>query len=217
MAGYSFFNFREPNPTHTCLATLEKQGFVNHLITQNVDRLHHKAGQQRVIELHGNNETMLCMSCREMMTRAQFQDLLQASNPEWSRVFSNTSMTRPDGDVDLGQVDYSQFNVPGCPCGGLMKPEIVFFGENVPVDIVAKAMDVVCKADGILTIGSSLQVYSVFRFLQAADKNHIPIGILNIGPTRADDLRSVELKLEGRSGQVLPVVLSRILVKPISY
>eukprot|EP00026_Physarum_polycephalum_P011508 Phypoly_transcript_11739.p1 GENE.Phypoly_transcript_11739~~Phypoly_transcript_11739.p1 ORF type:complete len:223 (+),score=20.39 Phypoly_transcript_11739:491-1159(+) len=211
MYGFIYFTNRVPNPTHTCLATLEHQGMVNHLITQNVDGLHLKAGHKRVIELHGSSSSILCLQCKKRMSREEFQAVLQANNPDWLTRFKAAPTTRPDGDADLGVVDYSSFVVPDCPhCGGMLKPEVVFFGESVPMDVVNKAMNIVTESDGVLAIGTSLQVFSIFRFIKAADQKNIPIGIVNIGPTRADDLPNIQFKIEAKSGQILPMVISNI-------
>lgn len=211
MYGFLYFSNRQPNPTHTSLATLEKQGMVHHLITQNVDGLHLKAGHQRVIELHGISRSIACLQCKQKLKREEFQAILQALNPDWVNTFRAVPTTRPDGDADLGVVDYSSFKVPDCAnCGGMLKPEVVFFGESVPSDVVTKAMGIVTESDGVLAIGTSLQVYSIFRFIKAADSKDIPIGIINIGPTRGDELKNLAFKIEARSGVILPLALANI-------
>jgi NAD-dependent deacetylase sirtuin 4 len=213
MHGWSFFSNSQPNPSHTCLSTLEQEGFVDYIITQNVDRLHHKAGSKRVIELHGHSSSVTCLNCSDEIPREYFQKKLAQLNHDWLHKHSfNSSTARPDGDVDLGNVDYSLFRLPNCEkCEvGVMKPTVVFFGENVPQKTVDFAMDLILQSDGLLCIGTSLQVYSAFRFVKAASEYNIPIGILNIGPTRADTLPCVFLKIEARSGEILPRVVTQI-------
>jgi len=140
------------------------------------------------------------------------QSLLISKNPSWAELSSEhvPSYTRPDGDAELNQgKPYDTFNVPPCPnCNsGILKPEVVFFGENVPSSIVKFAMDRVTESDGILVCGTSLMVYSAFRFVKAAVEHKIPVGVVNIGPTRADDV--ISFKVEGRCSEILPMLYSQ--------
>lgn len=204
------FGGLEPNTGHHILAKWEKRN-VDYIITQNVDRLHHKAGSTKVIELHGNSHHVSCLECGSTLERSDFQKLLKEANPNWKFVNRFTTekkeiLSRPDGDVEVAEeTSFENFVVPNCiSCGGLYKPTVVFFGANVPKDIVAQTTDIVKQADKMLVVGTSLMVYSAFRFAQTAYDNQIPIGILNMGPTRADTLAS--LKIELPSSQALEQV-----------
>ncbi|PRP86334.1 hypothetical protein PROFUN_05475 [Planoprotostelium fungivorum] len=212
MAAWKEFSSHQPNVGHKVIASMEKEGRIKHLITQNVDRLHLRAGSQHVTELHGNTHEVACLSCGYKVDRPQFQNILKDANPDWNpivteeplrepnpninspdkiRYYSDKSRQRADGDVDLGNVDYSKFNVPCCPnCReGIMKPCVVFFGESVPTEKVKYSMDMVSK------------VYSVYRFIHHAMHHDIPVAIVNIGPTRGDE--AAALKIEGQVGPVL--------------
>mmetsp|Transcript_5724 Transcript_5724/g.8003 ORF Transcript_5724/g.8003 Transcript_5724/m.8003 type:complete len:369 (-) Transcript_5724:44-1150(-) len=205
------FSSLEPNIGHRILAKWEQRN-LEHIITQNVDRLHHKAGSTRVIELHGNSHHVSCLGCGQTVERPEFQKLIKEANPNWKFVnrFLKTEkkeiLSRPDGDVEVAEeTSFDAFVVPNCnQCGGLYKPTVVFFGANVAKEVVAQTTDIVKQADKLLVIGSSLMVYSSFRFAQTAFDNKIPIGILNMGPTRADSLAS--LKIELPSSQALEKV-----------
>ena len=173
------------------------------LVTQNVDQLHYKAGSRKVVELHGTNSTVTCMSCTFTQPRLQLQRVLEKLNPS---MIAKSDIIRPDGDVELTADEVSRFQVPDCPkCGvGILKPNVVFFGDNVPQDRVANVRKEVGKSDAMLVVGSSLFVYSGYRFVTQAKELGIPIAVLNIGQTRADKL--VDLKIEARAGDVLPKI-----------
>jgi NAD-dependent SIR2 family protein deacetylase len=173
------------------------------LLTQNVDRLHQSAGHRQVIDLHGRLDLVRCMGCGAKTPRNEFQDTLGRANAEWLAL---DAADAPDGDADLDHADFSSFNVPSCEsCGGILKPDVVFFGENVPREIVATAQDHLSQADAMLVVGSSLMVYSGFRFVQAAARREIPIAAVNLGRTRADDL--LTLKVEERCEAALAFLL----------
>jgi len=181
----------EPNGAHRALARLETQGIVGQLITQNVDGLHTAAGSRNVIDLHGRLDTVRCMQCRHTMPRADLQQLLLAANPAWAEVGGRVA---PDGDVDIEGWDYGEFRVPECPeCGGIVKPDVVFFGENVPRERVDRAFESLAHADALLVVGSSLMVYSGFRFAEAAATAGKPIAAINLGRTRADHLLALKI------------------------
>jgi len=185
LVGWPRFGHAVPNGTHHALAALEASGRIEVLLTQNVDVLHQRAGSTRVIDLHGRLDTVRCMGCERRSEREVLQQRLLLANPGWDALDAGIA---PDGDADL-ETDFSSFVVPDCEqCGGLLKPDVVFFGENVPRDRVETVHAHLQRADAMLVVGSSLMVYSGFRFVQAAAKAGLPIAALNRGRTRADDL-----------------------------
>jgi NAD-dependent SIR2 family protein deacetylase len=203
MVGWQRFGQAKPNDAHHALARLEADGRSQLLLTQNVDRLHQAAGSREVIDLHGRLDLVRCMACSNTIRRAEFQDQLIRLNASWGRL---DAATLPDGDADLDGLDFSAFAVPACACcGGILKPDVVFYGENVPRDQVAEAQRHLAEADAMLIVGSSLMVYSGYRFALAAAQRGIPIAAVNIGRTRADDL--LALKIEQRCETALSFLL----------
>jgi len=202
--GWPRWSSFQPNIAHRTLARWEESGKLSCLVTQNVDQLHYKAGSRKVVELHGTNSTVTCMNCSFTQPRLQLQRVLEELNPS---MVAKTDIIRPDGDVELTAEEVSQFKVPDCPkCGtGILKPNVVFFGDNVPTDRVAAVRREVARSDAMLVVGSSLFVYSGYRFVTQAKDLGIPIAVINIGQTRADKI--VDLKLEAKAGDVLPRVL----------
>ncbi|MBV8472301.1 MAG: NAD-dependent deacetylase, partial [Hyphomicrobiales bacterium] len=159
---------------------------------QNVDRLHQAAGSANVIDLHGRLDRVRCMACGERVTREAVQRDLARLNAGWLDL---EAAEAPDGDADLDAVDFSSFLAPPCPsCGGLLKPDVVFFGESVPRARVEAAIDHLERADAMLVVGSSLMVYSGFRFAEAAARAGKPIAAVNLGRTRADDLLALKVE-----------------------
>ena len=201
--GWQRFSKAQPNAAHRALAGLEARGRLDALITQNVDRLHHAAGSRQVIELHGDLSKVRCLECDAVQTRAAYQAELRAANPRWhAAVFRYT----PDGDAELGEDSHRDFSVPACrDCGGLLKPDVVMFGEAVPKTRVGDARAAVDRADALLVVGSSLMVFSGFRFARQAAERGKPIAIVNQGRTRADDLAT--LKVEADCTRVLTAAL----------
>ncbi len=198
-----FFGQAQPNDAHHALARLESNGQCQLLLTQNVDRLHQAAGSREVIDLHGRLDLVRCMACSTTIRRVDFQDELIRLNAPWARL---DAAALPDGDADLDGLDFSAFAVPSCRCcGGVLKPNVVFYGENVPRDQVAEAQRRLEAADAMLIVGSSLMVYSGYRFALAAAQRGIPIAAVNIGKTRADDL--LALKVEERCEAALSFLL----------
>jgi NAD-dependent SIR2 family protein deacetylase len=192
MIGWRRFGEAVPNDAHHALARLEARGQSHILLTQNVDRLHQAAGSRAVIDLHGRLDLVRCVACSATSRRVDFQDELVLLNAAWIDL---DALALPDGDADLDHRDFSGFAVPACrSCGGIQKPDVVFFGENVPRDQVAAAQAALEKADAMLVIGSSLMVYSGFRFAQMAARRGIPIAAVNLGRTRADDLLTLKVK-----------------------
>lgn len=210
--GWPRFERARPNAAHRALSELEARGKVSQLITQNVDDLHQEAGSRAVVQLHGRNRLVVCLDCGGEFPRAEMQERLRACNmqwleaAQWDRLQGDEADFAPDGDADVAQHVVGGFEVPECRrCGGVLKPAVVFFGESVPKEKVDYAMSRVDQADALLVVGSSLTVWSGFRFARRACERGIPIAIVNIGPTRADDLAS--LKVEARCGEVLAGLL----------
>lgn len=180
-----------PNDTHHALATLEHAGRVATLVTQNVDSLHQKAGSRAVIDLHGRLDTVICLGCRTRSGRHHFQDKLQHLNPGFT---GQTAQLAPDGDADIDEMDFSAFQVPACEdCGGVIKPDVVFFGESVPRERVTTAMQALEAADAMLIIGSSLMVFSGYRFARRAAELGKPLVSVTRGVGRADDLLTFKI------------------------
>jgi NAD-dependent SIR2 family protein deacetylase len=191
LIGWRYFGRAKPNGAHVALAELERRGRIELLVTQNVDRLHEAAGSRNVVDLHGRLDAVRCMSCEQRIPRADFQQQLLANNPAWVQLDAREA---PDGDADLEGRDFSAFSVPACRyCGGTLKPDDVFFGESVPRDRVERAMRGVEDADAMLVVGSSLMVYSGFRFVQAAADAGKPVAAINLGRTRADHLLALKV------------------------
>jgi NAD-dependent SIR2 family protein deacetylase len=203
-AGWARIVGAQPNAAHHALARLEEGGVVRGIITQNVDGLHQAAGSRRVVELHGSLASVRCLACERITPREEHQERLRSLNAEWMDRLRNGGVeVAPDGDAELSAQVVESFRVPACEgCGGVLKPDVVFFGENVPAERVQDAWSLFDEADVLLVAGSSLTVYSGRRFIYRAEKEGVPIAIVNIGPTRADDLAAV--KVEGRLGSVLP-------------
>lgn len=204
--GWPKFRAAEPNAAHRAVAALERGGVVRGLITQNVDRLHHRAGSRRVIELHGALAEVACLGCGALEDRDALQARLLTLNPGWG---AREAELAPDGDAELDAPPAS-FRVADClACGGLLKPRVVFFGEQVPATTVEQAYAWVEEAELLLVLGSSLAVFSGLRFVRRAAAAGVPVAIVNCGPTRGDALAS--LKIEARVGDLLPRLAERLL------
>lgn len=204
--GWEHFHQATPNGCHTALATLEAHGKVHCLITQNVDGLHQAAGSQHVIDLHGRLDRVRCMGCEQRYPRHSFQVALKRHNPGWAHINATIA---PDGDADLDGVDFARFFVPDCPaCRGILKPDVVYFGEPVPRMRVEQGMAAVQQCDAVLVVGSSLMVFSGYRFVRAAAELNRPIAAINMGHTRADALLS--LKVEQPCDKALSHLLQQL-------
>lgn len=189
LVGWARVGHAQPGRAHKALATLEGRGVVSALVTQNVDGLHQKAGSERVIDLHGRLEQVMCLSCGARVPRADVQARLVGMNPEWAHL---NAPEAPDGDAKL-EGPFDDFHICDCEsCGGIMKPDVVFFGENVPKPRVDLAYEALRQSDALLAVGTSLMVFSGFRFCLAAHEAGTPIAIVNRGVTRADELASVK-------------------------
>ena len=192
----------QPNRAHAALAALERAGRVTMLVTQNVDGLHARAGQRALIDLHGRIDSVVCLDCSSPVARSDVQAQLASEHPEWTGL---RAATAPDGDADLERMDLRTFRSPSCrACGGLLKPDVVFFGENVPRERVDAAQVALQRADAMLVVGSSLMVYSGYRFTRTAHAAGKPLAILTRGITRADALAT--LKLDFDCGAALSAV-----------
>ena len=198
--GWPTFASAAPNEGHRALARLEAADRVAGVITQNVDRLHQDAGSSRVVELHGSLSEVRCLECGSITSRWQLQERLTTLNPGWLDRAANAA---PDGDAHLPRAATQGFRVPSCAaCGGVLKPNVVFFGENAAPDQVEAAWNVLRDASVLLVVGTSLTVYSGYRFVHTAAQNDTPIGIVNLGDTRGTPHASVQV--DGRTGVVLP-------------
>ena len=189
--GWPRFRAALPNASHAALAELERRGHVRLLLTQNVDGLHQRAGSRAVIDLHGRLDTVVCLGCGARTAREEIQLEIARANPAWQ---AGPARTAPDGDADLADEAVAGFTPPWCGrCRGLLKPDVVFFGEAVPRQRVDEAQRALQQADAMLVAGSSLMVWSGFRFARMAAAAGLPIAILNAGRTRADDLASLRI------------------------
>jgi NAD-dependent SIR2 family protein deacetylase len=189
--GWSVIANAKPNASHFALAQAESLGRISHIITQNVDSLHQQAGSKKVTELHGRLDKVICMTCRALIDRLRMDDLIEDLNPAIRKDLS-VEFT-PDGDAEVEAA--SDFRIPPCPgCGGILKPDVVFFGESVPTERVASTMEQLERAEALLVAGSSLTVNSGMRFARAANKSGKPIVIVNVGPTRADEIALAKIE-----------------------
>lgn len=206
MVGWPTVAAAEPNAAHHAVATLQRRGHVRGLVTQNVDGLHQRAGSTGVIELHGGLAAAHCLDCGKPEPRAVIQQRMELDNPDWR---GNRAPPSADGDALLERDDFDRFLVPAClHCGGVLKPDVVFFGESVPRDRVRATLDALEQADALLVAGSSLTVYSGFRFCLAANQAGKPVAAINLGQTRADPL--LALKTELPCDIALPALAMRL-------
>jgi NAD-dependent SIR2 family protein deacetylase len=201
--GWERMRRAEPNGGHRALATLERSGVVAHVITQNVDRLHRKGGSQKVTELHGALAEVGCLACGVVEDRDALQERILVLNPGW---VSCDAPTAPDGDAELPAHRVERFVVPGCSwCGGVLKPRVVFFGDNVPRAVVDEAYGVTDAADLLLVVGSSLAVFSGYRFLRRAVERGTPVAIVNRGQVRGEE--HAALKIDASTGETLEALV----------
>jgi len=200
--GWTSFSRAEPNPAHRALAALEHAGHLAGVITQNVDRLHHQAGSRRVVELHGALADVRCLGCGAAEPRPVLHARLIEANPGW---VERAGAIAPDGDAQLPEEDVARFRVVPCVCcGGVLKPDVVFFGGNVAEPTLVDAKALLAEAQLLLVVGSSLAVYSGYRFARWAAERSVPVAIVNLGPTRADALAALCVPL--LAGQALPAL-----------
>ena len=189
--GWSRMHEAVPNSGHHALARLEAGGGCLGVVTQNVDGLHEQAGSRRLVALHGRISDVVCLGCGDRLSRAVLQREMEALNPDWLARHA-TAPARPDGDVELD--DTGDFVVPRCDtCDGILKPDVVFFGESVPKDRVARCYAMVEEAEALVVLGSSLTVMSGFRFVRHAAKRGMPVVVVNRGRTRGDELATYKV------------------------
>jgi len=207
--GWRHMDETRPNAGHRAVAALEHHGVVNGVITQNVDLLHTKAGSRNVINLHGTYAQVICLSCGESMSRAELAEQLDALNPGFTEQVEAVGGSAVAPDADAVIADTTSFRYLDCSsCGGMLKPDIVYFGESVPKDIVQQAFSLVEGADALLVAGSSLTVFSGYRFVRHAAALDMPVAIVNHGPTRGDDLASI--KVDGRCSELLTLLADEL-------
>ena len=208
--GWPNVSSAKPNDAHKALVELEATGYVATLATQNVDRLHQKAGHKKVTDLHGRLDQVVCMDCGFLTSRERVQAWLWQHNPQLARMETIQTALRPDGDAEVHEEFVNQMKVPQCPrCSGLLKPNVVFYGSTVNKEIVNYLFNRLQKAKALLVIGTSLMVYSSFRFCKYASENQIPIACINQGLTRGDNLFS--LKVGGDCSEVLNQLVGCLL------
>ena len=207
MLGWPRVRIAQPNKAHLALATLQQRERISGLITQNVDTLHDQAGSQDVIELHGSLHRVLCLDCLQRSERDVIQRVMQDQNPYLAGV---DAVQAPDGDTLLDPAFEERFQVPHCPhCNGQrLKPDVVFFGENVAPQTAARAMAAVQQAEGLLVVGSSLMAYSAFRLCKAMVEQGKPVIAINLGKTRGDEL--LQVKIEASCERLLPLLVERL-------
>src|SRR5581483_3449108 len=204
--GWRHMNATPPNAGHRAVAALERAGVVTGVITQNVDLLHTKAGSRNVVNLHGTYARVICLECGHTMTRSCLARTLEALNPGFDAGADRLAVA-PDADAVVA--DTSSFRIVDCPsCGGMLKPDIVYFGESVPKARVTQAYSLVDSADALLVAGSSLTVFSGYRFVRHAAARGMPIAIVNRGPTRGDPLATV--KVDGGCSELLTLLLEEM-------
>jgi len=208
MVGWATISGAEPNAGHRAIAELEAGGHVHSVITQNVDGLHQRAGSKRLIELHGNLHHVVCLACQARYSRAGLQPQLERDNPDLANQLAHPL---PDGDAAIEPDALQDFRAPACTaCGGVLMPDVVFFGDNVPPARTAHALAEMEAADALLVVGSSLMVFSGYRFCRMAAAAGKPIAAINAGKTRADDLLSLKLELPAQ--EVLPRLVDLLSV-----
>ena len=202
---WPFFSSFRPNISHKYLATLEHMGQLHWLVTQNVDNLHHKAGSRRLTELHGTVFSVICLDCHLMLPREEVQDQIRALNPDWSATPEGFA---PDADVFVSEAAIRTFKTPSChKCGGVLKPDVVFFGGTVRKRTVEFITSRLAEADALMIVGSSVHTYSAYRHVRQAKERGVPILVLNVGETRADPLANVVIR--ARVGEAFAALSER--------
>jgi len=217
-AGWRRFTRAQPNAAHYALASLERIGRVHMMVTQNVDRLHHRAGS-KPLELHGSVYEVICLDCGTSISRESFQEQVKDLNPKWAEAIDSLEVAqpgsdksfgmqqRPDGDIEIDEKFWEQdFEIPNChQCDGVLKPDVVMFGDNVPQERAESAKEAARNCDALLVVGSALMTMSAFRLARLAHEANAPIAAVSIGETRADSILS--LKINARCGEILPRIL----------
>lgn len=195
----------EPNSTHIAFAQWERRGFLSHIITQNIDNLHLKAGSRKVLEFHGSMNRVVCLKCGNESSRKEMQQQMVELNTHWLEKVNPSEHLAYDGNIHLEDGLIKEFKVPKCKCcGGNLKPNIIFFGEEVPKRVVDKALSIIKEGDALLVIGSSLQVYSGYFMVGEAKKFGKKVAIVNVDPTRADDI--ADIKISAKCGEAIDLL-----------
>ena len=204
--GWRIMRTAQPNSGHRAVADLEAAGIVAGVITQNVDGLHQAAGSQRVVDLHGRLDRVMCLQCGARCTREDVDLRLGEVNAQWR---TTVLAHNPDGDVDIPDADLDRFTLVDCTaCGGPLKPDVVYFGDSVPRDRVEESYALIDAASAVLVLGTSLHVYSGRRFTVRAVERGIPVAVVNQGPTRADDDAAV--RIEAPLGSTLSMLVAHL-------
>ena len=204
--GWRVIAHAAPNAGHRAVTSLQDAGLLAGVVTQNVDGLHTAAGTRGVIELHGNLDRVVCLRCGDLSRRDGLDERLRQANRDWT---ARVTAVNPDGDVDVPDADLAAFTaVPCLLCGGVLKPDVVFFGETVPADRVQACFALVDRSRALLVLGSSLKVMSGYRFVLRAAKDGVPVAIVNAGPTRGDDKAGV--RVDAPLGEVLPRLVDAV-------
>jgi len=206
MVGWRTMSEAEPALAHRALVRLQEMGRIRFLVTQNVDGLHSSAGSKNVVDLHGRIDTVCCLACGVRTPRSALQEELLQRNAGWASLDARSA---PDGDADLEGINFARFDVPACAgCAGILKPDVVFFGESVPRERVAAVRAALADSDCLLVAGSSLMVYSGYRFVEDAVATRTPVAIINRGRTRADGVAT--RKFEQEVGAALALLATRL-------
>lgn len=210
--GWQVMRRAQPNAGHRAVNRLEEAGLVLGVITQNVDGLHQAAGSREVVDLHGRLDRVVCLTCGDLTSRAEIDARMRSANAEWrTQVLAHN----PDGDVDIPETDLDRFIVVDCVhCGGPLKPDVVYFGGSVPRDRVERSYDLVAQASALLVLGSSLHVFSGRRFVVRAAELDVPVAIVNVGPTRGDEVASV--RVDAPLGAVLTGLVTGLGLRAVS-
>ncbi len=204
--GWHVIGQAQPNDGHRAVAALQRRGLLDGIVTQNVDGLHTAGGAEDVLELHGNLERVICLQCSDVSLRTELDLRLREANRGWQ---AEATAINPDGDVDLPDEALDAFRPVDCRvCDGMLKPDVVFFGETVPPDRVSRSFALVEAARSLVVLGSSLTVMSGYRFVLRAAKLGIPVAIVNQGPTRGDGHATV--RVDAPLGEVLPALLTKL-------
>jgi NAD-dependent SIR2 family protein deacetylase len=198
----------EPNAGHRAAAALEHEGFLSGVITQNVDGLHAAAGTANLAELHGNGAVIRCVPEDHRFTRTEVLTWFDVANPGFAERNAGASIT-PDGDADVTETE--GVRVPMCPaCGGMLRPDVVYFGEHVPVTVFDHAERIVAAASALVIAGSSLAVNTGIRLVHRAEQRGLPLAVINRGPTQVDRRDSVRVRIEGGTTETLTALAARL-------
>jgi len=211
MAGWIITGHAKPNAAHQSVTLLQENGLLSKIVTQNVDRLHSNAGAKEVIDLHGRIDQIICLDCNDISRRTDYQPRLVESNPELEAYIERiSSKALPDGDANIDDYETDTVNIPPCEkCAGRLMPDVVFFGGIVPKERVELAFKTLAEADCLLVIGSSLKVFSGFRFPRWAHQNNLPLYAINQGEMRGEEM--FDLVVPESCEEVLPELVNQLI------